>query len=747
MRSACTWEKRMAQWGGDRARRRVRSRGGLQVVSLLALASVAAPVVAQDTAPAPVPAASAAPQVQEVIVTSERMQSVLGRTPLSVGVVDQHAIETRGTAQLSDLVGMIPGVTVPNGFSNQPQAVGIRGVGVSVPAMSQAVGIYVDDVPLVRGYATALWDLPDIARIEVLRGPQGTLYGQNLTAGAVRVISIDPDAQPVAWVSASAGNYHDAELHAYVNGPIGDGPVSGSLALSRRGNEGWGYNASTDQHDNKLDATQFRTKLRLKQASGLDAILAIDGLVDRSDTNTGDFPLNDPRSAPRVNFTTATTGPFKRLAGGLQFKVSHPLADGIALHAITGYRAYKDDPTIADIGGQAILRYLLSQTVAQKVFSQELQLQATQARVDWTAGAMLVSDRFDFERIVDQIPPPPKTRTDTDGVTHLETTDVGVYGQAHYRWTDEIGLTAGLRAYRTAQTGANQFWQLDAQQVRTSNVYAVSGLSTSSRGLLPRLGIDWQASCDEFLYASFAMGQKFGGFNRATASERASTYAAHPEKVSTWELGSKSRLAGGRVTADVALFLNDYSDYLASLQNTVIDGVLVPDQVLVNAGRAKTYGADIDLAAKLAERTDLSLSLELLRTRIDQFANPTGAAVSDYVGNELPYASHLSLSANFEHVQPLPDGSSLDFTAALQHLSRQYTDIQNSATGAVVPQTTVNLGAAWMTPQRQWTFSLRVRNLTNRTYVVLRTRIPSVDVDAANYNAPRTLLATVRHDF
>ena len=727
--------------------RRATSYRHVQAAGLLALASAAVAAQAHDTAATAAPAAASAPQVQEVVVTSQRMQTVLGRTPLSVGVVDQHAIEMRGTAQLSDLVGTIPGVTVPNGFSNQPQAVGIRGVGVSVPAMSQAVGIYIDDIPLVRGYATALWDLPDIARIEVLRGPQGTLYGQNLTAGAVRVISIEPDSNPVAWVSASAGNYHDVEAHAYVNGPIGDGPVSGSLAFSRRRNEGYGYNASGDVHDNRLDATQFRTKLRVKKPSGLDATLAIDGLVDRSDTNTGDFPLNDPHSAPRVNFTTATPGPFKRLAGGMELKVSHPLGAGIDLHSYTGYRAYRDDPTIADIGGQAVLRYLLSQTVQQKVFSQELQLQAKQDRADWTAGAMLVSDRFDFERIVDQIPLPPKARTDTDGVTHLETTDVGIYGQGHYRLSDQFGLTGGLRAYRTAQTGANAFWRADTGHQRTENVYTAPGLSTSSKGLLPRLGIDWQANPDEFVYASFAKGQKFGGFNRATASLVASTYAAHPEKVSTWELGSKSRFADRRLTADVALFLNDYDSYLAALSNTVIGGVLVPDQVLVNAGKAKTYGADIDLAAKLAEHTDLALSMELLRTRIMQFANPTGAAVNDYVGNELPYASHFSLSASFEQQQPLPDGSLLDFTAALQHLSRQYTDLQNSASGSVVPQTYLNLGLSWMTAERHWTFSVRVRNATNRTYVVLRTTIPSVNVDAANYNAPRTVVATVRHDF
>lgn len=726
-------------------------RGGAQrMIAALLLAALARPALAQEAAMPPEPAASTATEavtLRPVIVTAQRRQTVLGRTPLSVGVVDQHAIESSGTAQLSDLVGTVPGVTVPNGFSNQPQAVGIRGMGVSVPAMSQAVGIYVDDVPLIRGYATALWDLPDIARIEVLRGPQGTLYGQNSTAGAVRVISLDPTRSPVAWGSVSLGNYRDAELHAYVNGPIGNGPLSGSFALSRRHNNGFGSNASTGERVNALDATQFRAKLRLQQPSGTDAVLAVDGLIDRSDTNTGNFPLNDPQSAPRVTFVTATPGPFKRVAGGLQLKVTHPLGNGIDLHSFTGYRAYRDDPTVADIGGKATLRYLLSQTVEQKAFSQEVQLQARQDRLEWTTGLMLVSDRFDFDRIVDQIPLPPRPRIDTEGQTHLETTDVGIYGQAHYQWTHEFGLTAGLRAYRTTQTGGNRFWTLDAQQQRTKEVYNATDLSTSSRGLLPRLGLDWQRSADHYLYASFAMGQKFGGFNRATASERASTYAARPEKVSTWELGSKWRLAGGRLTADIVLFLNRYGEYLASLQNTVINGVLVPDQVLVNAGRAKTYGVDIDLAAKLAARTELALALELLRSRIDEFANPTGASLSNYVGNELPYASHLSLSARFSHVQPLPNGSSLEFSATLQRLAKQFADVQNNPALAIEPQTYVNLSANWSSPEHPWSVSLRVRNATNRTHVVLRTMIPSADVDAANYNAPRTWLATLRRDF
>jgi iron complex outermembrane receptor protein len=173
----------------------------------------------------------------------------------------------------------------------------------------------------------------------------------------------------------------------------------------------------------------------------------------------------------------------------------------------------------------------------------------------------------------------------------------------------------------------------------------------------------------------------------------------------------------------------------------------VAEPVLVNAGKARTYGADVDLAAKLAERTDLSLSFELLRTRFDEFENPSGQAATNYVGHRLPFAPQFSLGTTLEHVVPLPDGSSLDFTTSLRHLSRQYADVQNTPLTAVPPQTYVDLSASWLASERRWTVTLRVRNLTDRAYVTLRTVIPPASVDAGYYNAPRTVIATVRHDF
>ena len=680
-------------------------------------------------------------------MTAERTETLLRRTPVSEGVIGAQEIDTKAIRQLSDIVGVVAGVTVPNGFSNQPQAVGIRGVGVSIPAMSQAVGIYVDDVPLVRGYATALWDLPDIERIEVLRGPQGTLYGQNLTAGAIKLVSIDPGADPVAWVSASLGNYGEREAHGYANGRLGGGPLSGSFAFSRRSNDGFGYNATLDEHVNKLDATQFRAKVRLTATPDVDAVLAVDGLQDRSDTNTTNFPLNAPQTRPRVTYTSADVGAFERDAGGVSLKLGDRLGPNLMLRSISAFRAYRDDPSVVDFGGLVIQRFGIAQTVDQRVLSQELQLQGHQAALDWTAGLMLVGDVFDFHRHSTQFPLPAPAPIYTEAQTHQRTVDAGLYGQANYALDAETHLTAGLRVYRTRQTALNQFWDTDFDQTRTKSVYVTPKLSTSHDGVLPRLGIDRQWTPYVFVYASVAQGAKFGGFNRAAQSLTSAEVAANPEKVTTYEAGSKGRFADGRVTANVAIFYNDYRDYLASLTNTTINGVLVTDSVLVNAGKASTYGVDFEAAAKLTRLTDWTLTLEALRTRIESFENPTGAQSGDLVGNQLPYAPRLSAGSSVNQELPFADGSSLTLNASVQHSAAQFSDVANTPLLKIPAQTYFNLAAGYMTAARHWSFSLKVKNLTNRTYVLLRQVIPPLGVDAGFYDSPRTVLATVRYDF
>ena len=448
-------------------------------VGLVLLLALALPRSLAQSAPGAVPV-----QLPEVTVTAERIESVLRVTPVSVGVIDAREIDRKGILQLSDMVGVVAGTSVPNGFSNMPQAVGIRGVGVSQPAMSQAVGLYIDDVPLIRGYATALWDLPDIDRIEVLRGPQGTLHGQNATAGVVRIVSIDPTPAASAWLAAAAGNHGALETRGYTNGALG-AATAASFAFSRRSNDGFGHNATLARDVNRLDATQFRAKLRWRASPALDAVLAVDGLQDRSDTNTTNFPLNHPNAAPRVTFTSVTDGPFKRNAAGLSLKVNARVREQVWLRSITGYRAYTDDPTLADWGGLAVQRFTISQRIRQKALSQELQLQRQDERLSWTAGLMLVRDRFDFDRFSTAFPLAAPAPSTTEAETHLTTTDLAIYAQARHAFGDNTRVTAGVRAYRTRQSGSNQFWRTDANLQRTTPVYLAPDLSTSKTGWLP----------------------------------------------------------------------------------------------------------------------------------------------------------------------------------------------------------------------------------------------------------------------
>lgn len=692
-------------------------------------------------------------KLPEVVVTAERMESTLRKTPVSVVPLGAEEISRRGVAQLADLVGVVAGVTVPNGFSNMPQAVGIRGVGVSNPAMSQAVGIYVDDVPLVRGYATALWDLPDIERIEVLRGPQGTLYGQNSSAGAVKIVSRDPDSSGLRWASISAGNRGALEAHGYGTFALGESrTTAASLAFSRRKNDGFGYNATLERGTNVLDATQFRVKVKSKLSETFTALVAVDGLLDKSDANTTNYPLNHPNAQPRVTYTSdPVLGDFQRKAGGAQVRLEKRMDGGTVLRSITAYRFFDDDPTKPDFGGLETKRYALDQVVEQKTASQELQLQGRDEALGllatWTVGAMFVEDRFDFGRYTTSVPVSTNNASYSEARTHQKTRDLGVYGQSRLALTQNLGVTLGLRAYDTKQTGLNAFWRLDAQRKRTTTVYNASDLVFKKSGLLPRIGVDYQPSDAHLLYASLSEGAKFGGFNRAAESLQSALVATNPERVRTYEAGIKSRFIEGRLTTSLAAFYNDYRDYLASLTNTTINGVLVADPVLINAGKAKTYGLDLELAAKLTKELEWTLSAEWLGSRFTDFANPTGAAGSNFAGNKLPYAPKTSVGTSLIYKAQLAGGGGVKLDGSVQYTARQFLDVANTALLAIPAQTYIHFGASYTTADDHWTFSLRVRNAQDKAYVLLRTRIPPLGIDSAYYNPPRTALLTARYDF
>lgn len=688
-------------------------------------------------------AAGAQTSLPEVVITAERTETVLRRTPVSAGIVSNQTLESQNLTQLSDLTGRVAGVIVPNGFSNQPQAVAIRGVGASQPAMSQAVGIYVDDVPLVRGYGTALWDLPDIARIEVLRGPQGTLHGQNSTAGAVKVVSLDPSAVTEAWGAVTAGNFNSRAIRGYATGKLGDGPLAGSLAFSKRKNDGFAVNASTGERVNQLDTTQWRAKLRWTQGPSASVIFAVDGLHDRSDTNTQNYPLNHPDAAPRRTFTTVSNGDFARDALGATLTAKWQLDGGRSAQSITAWRGFEDDPTVVDIGGLETQRFGLRQRVTQRAWSQEFQLRGQHGAMAWTLGAIGQRDEFDFHRFTVTYPLAAPGPMYSEAWSKLTTTDVGVYGQTRMALGSASAVSIGLRAWRTAQDGSNAFWRTSPLGERTTEVYNAPNLSTHDSGVTPRIVVESQWSPSTFLYASLTQGAKFGGFNRAAESERSARFATKPESVTTVEFGSKSRHIGNSLDLSIAAFYNAYRDLLASVAGATVDGVLVPEPVLMNAGRAKSWGADLELAARLGPQTSLQLTLEVLRSRIDEFDSPVSSTV---VGRRLPNAPSASAGLSLRHKQSWQEFGHVEWSSTVKHVRAYYTDLMNTPDLRTPEQTIVDANVVVHDAGWHWSLSLSVQNLFGRDLPLLRTRIPPLGVDSVFWNAPRTVLLTLRRD-
>jgi iron complex outermembrane receptor protein len=193
-----------------------------------------------------------------VTVTAERRSTDVQKTAVAVSAVGESQLQERQVHTLADLAGQAAGLTLPSNYINQ-QYVFIRGIGNSRPAGNPSVGVYIDDVYVARQFGNAYSNLPDIERVEILRGPQGTLYGQNTSSGAVKIISRDPSEEFTGSVEAGAGNYGTFESKGYFSGALVPEVLLGSLAVSSRHSDGYAYNYTLHKDVNGFDTNQIRS--------------------------------------------------------------------------------------------------------------------------------------------------------------------------------------------------------------------------------------------------------------------------------------------------------------------------------------------------------------------------------------------------------------------------------------------------------------------------------------------------------
>jgi iron complex outermembrane receptor protein len=641
-------------------------------------AALGTPVLAQEAETAAQEAAPAAPAEAEaqaeaeppadggeIVVTARRREEQLQDVPLAISVVAGDTLEKTGSVNVGRLTQIQPSVQF---VSTNPRnsAANIRGLGapfgLTNDGIEQGVGIYIDQVYYSR-IAIATFDFLDVERVEVLRGPQGTLYGKNTTAGAINITTRAPTFTPEGRAELSLGNLDYVAAKASVSGPLIDDTLAVRLAASKSSRRGTIFNVATDRWVNGQDNLGLRGQLLWRAADGLDVTFSADYNRQNPEccaqiyvrTGATQRPLNRQYGALAAAFGYAppSTNAFDRLTdldtpldafqeiGGAALRAEWDVGPG-TLTSVTAWRFWNWGPSNdRDFTGLPITTVSANPS-KQDQYSQELRYAASGEKIDFVAGLFAYRQKQHTTGAQEQGSaasrwllnpgnvPPGSTGCATatanacnPGVLNglrsendiwLRTTSLAAFGQLSWRVTDKLRLQPGVRLNYDRKTGSYV-------AVVTTGTGSTT-LNNDQRGVLAPQAYeakfaDWNISgdftvaydvADDVLaYATYAKSFKSGGINLAglplDASNNPILSAAtvKPEKVDHFELGLKTQLAR-RATLNVAAFWTEISDYQATVSNGQL-GVL--RGYLANADKVRVRGLEADLSLRASKRLDL----------------------------------------------------------------------------------------------------------------------------------------------
>lgn len=759
--------------------------------ALFAGAAIAAlPTMAQT---APVPATQPEPEAtiadEDVVVIARRREERLLDVPIAVSALSQTDLAKLQAVDLSGIQGAIPNVNLVQGRGSSTSAnFFIRGIGQpdALQTFDPAVGVYVDGVYLSR-IQGALLNLFDVQRVEVLRGPQGTLYGKNTIGGAVNIVTRKPDLADLhASADVTYGAYNQVLLNGYVTAPL----VRDVLALSVAGTydtrDGLVTDPRTGRRFNDRNLWAGRGILRFKPADGFEFTLSGDYTKQRNAATLGYptapllqtslFPAAAPTLVPAepygpYNFrasTSLTPAQGQRLDHwGIGFTAAVDVTDTLQFVSITGYR--KLDPNFfIDIDASQFLLGDVFVGVDQKQFSQELQLKYNGSRLKGVFGLYYLDEsvRSHQEAYGNDIftllgGPVTFTRLIDDA---QNTKSYAAFGQFTYDLTDRLAFTGGLR-YTREDRRYNRFTNTISTLAALNNLQfrfpdnLPAPLNTDNLASFdawtPSFTLSFKPDRDTLLYASANRGFKSGGFNGRANSVNDLTLVVggvptivnrfRPETVWTYEAGGKASFADGRVKLSAAAFYSDYSDFQARVGGGVVGAANTGVFPVINAGKLQIWGFEVEGIVKPARALTLSGSIGYLDAKYLRFddgrrvppgtfsCNPTGNAITCQPAFAPPISARLA----GDYV--IPVGSS-QLTLGLEgrFIDKQYLSVDNRA-GLTEPGYAI--GNAYVQLDLQRNFYLRgaIKNFSDARYRTDGQEFSSVaNIQTVYYGDPRT---------
>ena len=669
-------------------------------------------------APTPAPAASTPPTTtpaqegtQTVTVVSARKHNEMAQAvPITMDVLGGQQIKDSGIVRVEDLQANVPGLVIDS-YESQGQ-IALRGVGAGDVGLGtdQSVAIHVDGVYQVFGSA-GLGRMFDVERVEVLKGPQGTLYGRNATAGVVNLISRKPQDKFAAEGDLSYGSFNTVKEEGMVNVPLGAETAarfafSGATSDGRLTNVRDGSKVGTaDNYD------AFRASLRSSIAqTQLD--LSVQYIDDWS--NLGSAYIRDPHnpalrsgstessSFTRVDFEHPIKQSKKDLAVSL--RLAHQFGD-VDVTSITGYGSheggFESDLTSLDPTSGP-----WSTTEPYRQVSEEIQANFSTGNTDWTVGAFYLDYRGQDNRDVD-LPTfdyfDVQTRARSTGKSYA------AFGQADYKFSDKLRLEAGIRYTEETKTASSFATEGAGGEGSFTVDPAVSG-SRTWRNVSGRLGADYFLTKATMLYGSIATGFKSGGvIPNALAADLAPGPISYykPEKLLAYEIGQKTTLPGGLGIANLSAFYYDYTDKV----EFVLNQALISD--FYNAGKARVYGLDGTLDLRLAQHLSWDEDVELLSAKYTSFLSGDG---SSYAGNTLGRAPKVSVTSGltFDRI-PVGDVGTFSLRGEYVYRDKMFFDFANALSQSAIGL--LNLSAHLDGAGGKWSVYAAGRNLANKHYI------------------------------
>ncbi|HIJ62368.1 MAG TPA: TonB-dependent receptor [Rhodospirillaceae bacterium] len=684
--------------------------------------------------------------LETVTITAQRQTKNLQETPVAISAISGEEFQQQGAETVRDLVGTIPNFYIQNsGVSSIAQLYSIRGVGEWDPMANPSIAVYVDDVYIPRTLG-AMFDLTDLRRVEVLRGPQGTLYGRNTVAGAIRYITDDPTDTPHLSVSAGFGNYNDYETHDFVSGPIIPGKLYGNLAYTYRSRDGWLYAPNQGKDVNGVNQQSARGKLRLEATEDLSFETSFDGSWDVSGWNFSSLryrPSVDPTST-----TLAERDTFgKLLLGGFSFKATYRLDDHTTAKSITAYRGYKDAALSDNDATQLVLNENAWKYFQQNV-QQEFQLNGKYDRLSYTSGLFFYHENYVSQRDVFGTNSAAKTYA-VGQYGDLKTDSVAAYGQAEAKLIGDLSGVLGVRlTHEEGDFGYNYFVENGAPPAAIAKPF-VSHARHDWYSASPKIGLQYQWTPDAMQYISYSEGQKAGGYDNRAGSIQGAGIPFGPETSQTYEAGLKTEWLDHRARANFAVFYNDYTNFQANVQTPW--GYAIRE----SAGRAHTEGFEVETSVKPIAGLQWDNNFGYLLAIFDQFDNPgsnvQGVAVASVKGNALQYAPRWNATSRIAYDLPVNFPGAVRAEGDVELHTKAYSDVFNSRELIVPFQTIFNASLGYTTEDDHWSVNFSLRNLLDKQSVQTSNAYKYSPTGqtyfSGMYNTPRMVLLTLRYRY